>query len=260
MEIRLTRPDGHYLEIETTNIREGASDTPTTTSRMVDLSIGLDLDEDDEEIVDIAFNKMPDNDQSLNQSLSYIKDTPLLVDLELKKSWGDRDPRVQLAVWKAGAFEKMQYHGWDTSMPMPGITVNGSEWDCFLSYVRDSDLVRFHPPAPLALSSFRISLRPTPLLKRIHVESEFGLPDHDGSLEHGIHQNRQWHLRDRLQTIHPDEVGEDRLRNLVQKAHPDVVPTQGCWNDACGRRLDFSACLTFLPFLPLSSRYRRLER
>ena len=194
MEIRLTRPDGHYLEIETTNTREGTNDTPTTTSRMVDLSIGLDLDEDDEEIVDIAFNKMPDNDQSLNQSLSYIKDTPLLVDIELKKSWGDRDPRVQLAVWKAGGFEKMQYHGWDTSMPMPGITVNGSEWDCFLFFVRDSDLVSLLPPASLPHSSFRIRLRLAPLLKRIHAESDFGLPDHDGPPKHGIHQNHQRHL------------------------------------------------------------------
>ena len=132
------------------NTSESTTDSPTTTSRMVDLSIGLDLDEDDEEIVDTAFNKMPDNDQSLNQSLSYIKDTPLLVDIELKKSWGDCDPRVQLAVWKAGGFEKMRYHNWDTSMPMPGITVNGSEWDCFLFFVRDSDLVSALP-APFLL-------------------------------------------------------------------------------------------------------------
>ena len=123
------------------NSREGTGDNPITTSRMVDLSIGLDLDEDDERTVDFAFNKMPDNDQSLNQSLSYIKDTPLFVDIELKKTYSNRDPRVQLAIWKAGAFEKMQYHGWDTSLPMPGITVSGSEWDCFLFFVRDSGLV-----------------------------------------------------------------------------------------------------------------------
>ena len=62
VEIRLTRPDGHFLEIETMNSREGTGDNPITTSRMVDLSIGLDLDEDDEGTVDFAFNKMPDND------------------------------------------------------------------------------------------------------------------------------------------------------------------------------------------------------
>ena len=112
---------------------------------MVDLSIGLDLNRDDERTVDSAFNKMLDNDQSLNQSLSYIKDTPLMVDIELEKTYGNRDPRVQLAVWKAGAFKKMRYHGWDASLPMPGITVSESEWDCFLFFVQDSGLVSTLP-------------------------------------------------------------------------------------------------------------------
>ena len=142
---------------------------------MVDLSIGLDLDEDEEEIVDIAFNKMPDNDQSLNQSLSYIKDTPLLVDIELKKLWGDRDPRVQLAVWKAGAFEKMRYHGWDTSLPMPGITVNGSEWDCFLFFVRDSDLVSILLLLPSLFPHSVSTCQGLSLFKRVHAESDFRL-------------------------------------------------------------------------------------
>ena len=165
---------------------------------MVDLSIGLDLEEDDEDIVDAAFNKMPDNDQSLNQSLSYVKDTPLLVDIELKRTYADRDPRVQLAVWKAGGFEKMRYHNWDTSMPMPGITVNGSDWDCYLFFVRDSELVSAITPSPSKpLPGFLpavLACRPAPLLKRVRAESDIGLPDHDGPSEHGIHQNRQRHL------------------------------------------------------------------
>lgn len=137
----MERPDGYLLEIETIRSRDSTTEVPLTTSRMVDLSIGLDLDKEDEKLVHRAFSKMPDNLQSLNQSLSYIKETPLLVDIELKRTNSDRDPRVQLAVWKAGGFKKLQYHRWDTSIPMPGITVNGSEWDCFLFFMRDSELV-----------------------------------------------------------------------------------------------------------------------
>ena len=137
----MVRPDGQVMEIETARTRDSTTESSLTTSRMVDLSIGLDLEKKDWKTVALAFSKMADNTQSLNQSLSYIKNTPLIMDFELKRSNSNQDPRVQLAVWKAGGFKKMQYHKWDTSIPMPGITISGSEWDCFLFFVRDSELV-----------------------------------------------------------------------------------------------------------------------
>ena len=158
LEIRMQRPEGQVLEIETTESRESTSDTPSTTSRMIDLSIGLDLKLEDEETVDLAFNKMLDHDQSLNQSLSYIKDTPLLVDFELKKTYSDRDPKVQLAIWKAGGFKKMLYHNWDLSMPMPGVTVDGSEWHCYLFFVRDFKLVSARLPPSSCLCLLIVSM------------------------------------------------------------------------------------------------------
>lgn len=156
----MERPGGEILEIETVRTHDSTTESPSTTSRMVDLSIGLGLKRDDERTVAHAFSKMPDHDQSLNQSLSYIKDTPLLVDIELKKTYADRDPRVQLAVWKAGGFEKMRYHNWSTSMPMPGITVNGSEWDCYLFFVRDSELVSALPSPPFSLLRWPVTRSP----------------------------------------------------------------------------------------------------
>ena len=137
----MLRPDGHQLESASIGTRESSSEGLSTTARMVDLSLGLVLKEEDEIIVHRAFGNMLDHDQSLNQSLSYIRDTPLLVNFELKKSYSDRDPRVQLAIWKAAWLKKMQYHQWDMSMPMPGVTVDGSEWSCYLFFVRDSMLV-----------------------------------------------------------------------------------------------------------------------
>ena len=140
-EIRMERPDGRPVEIETIETRESTSDTPATTSRMVDLSIGLHLETRDAKFVKRAFGNMLDHDQSLNQSLSYIRSTPLLVDIELKKTNFIYDAKVQLAVWKAGGLRKMQYHSCDMSMPMSGITVDGSKWNCYLFFVRDSELV-----------------------------------------------------------------------------------------------------------------------
>ena len=137
----MERPDGKKLEAETVETRETASESTTTTTRMVDLSIGLVLKRVDEVLVMDAFSNMVDHDQSLNQSLSYIRATPLIIDLELKKVYSNREPAVQLAIWKAGAFRKMLWHQWDMSMPMPGITVDGSEWQYYLFFAQDSRLV-----------------------------------------------------------------------------------------------------------------------
>ena len=137
----MRRPDQQPLEILSLRSLDSTTETPLTTSRMVDWSIVLDLTADDEDTVADAFNKISDNAQSLNQSLSYIKNTPLLVDIELKKTNAVPDPLVQLAIWKAGGFKKMQLHGWDTSMPMPGITVNGHLWECYIFFARGSRLV-----------------------------------------------------------------------------------------------------------------------
>ena len=220
----MERPDGQFLDEETTHTREGSSESPSTTSRMVDISIGLDLNENDEDIVVSAFSKLPDHAQSLNQSLSYIKGNPLLLDFELKKVYADRDPRVQLAIWKVGGLKKMQYHGWDTSMPMPGITVYGDEWTCYLFFVRGSGLVGSpYIPAHSLLCT------------------EFDSLDHAGPSEDGIDRGCQRHLQDCLQTLHPHEVGEDGLRDLVQEARVNLVSAQGCGNHACGCGVGFAA-------------------
>lgn len=167
----MERPHGQHwqlVEIDTTHTREGSSEStregssesPSTTSRTVDLSIGLDLNRNDERIAVSALNKLPANAHSLNQSLGYIKHIPLLVDIKLKPTNSERDARVHLAIWKAGGFKKMRYHGWDTSMPMPGITVDGDRWRCYLFFVRGSGLVGF-------------PYLPTHSL--LHAESNFGL-------------------------------------------------------------------------------------
>lgn len=126
-----------------------SQDGDLTVARMVDKSIGLRLDKEDKKIIDHAFHHMADKDHSVNQTLTYIQAIPLVFDIELKKTLSDRDPEVQLAIWKAAYYSKLLYHGWDTSLPMPCIVVNGHNWDYYIAYVQDETLVSWQQTSRL---------------------------------------------------------------------------------------------------------------
>ncbi|KAI4118160.1 MAG: hypothetical protein LQ341_007633 [Variospora aurantia] len=116
-----------------------------TTTRMVDFSLGLFLEEEICDVISKAFKNMGDYEQSLNQSMSYIRHTPLLLDLELKKTNQARDPQVQLAIWLAAAYMKRKHHEWDTSFPMPGLVVNGHDWKFYIAFERENGLILIGP-------------------------------------------------------------------------------------------------------------------
>ena len=123
------------------------SDSKTKTpledmGRMVDWCLGMNVDHDDLKKIRQAFAKVPDNAASLNQSVSWIRINPLILDIEIKKVIQPRDPQVQLAVWASSALLKKKLMGWDTSMPMPAIVVNGNVWDYYIFFEMDNDLVR----------------------------------------------------------------------------------------------------------------------
>lgn len=80
-------------------------------------------------------------EHSLNQSLSYIRDTPLWIDFELKTAYSDRNPEVQMGIWKAAVLSKMRLHNWDTYLPLPGVIVRGHEWVFYLGFERNGHLV-----------------------------------------------------------------------------------------------------------------------
>ena len=145
VEIMMTRPGGKPLEPETQSSQNQASaeEAVSPTSRMVDWCVGLLLDEETKDLVAKAFATLPDNIQSLNQSMNFIRHTSILFDIEIKRTMVIRDPRVQLAIWIAAQYKKKLYHQWDTSMPMPGLVVNGFDWECFLFFPRNSQLVRY---------------------------------------------------------------------------------------------------------------------
>ncbi|KAL9047053.1 MAG: hypothetical protein Q9214_000270 [Letrouitia sp. 1 TL-2023] len=118
---------------------------PDTVSKMVDWSLGLELNMEEERIVSRAFSKIRPNECSLNQSLSYISRCPFFLDIEIKKSQPVKNPEVQLAIWESGALQKKRHHGWDTSLPMPAITIEGHNWTYYLFIVMNEDLVMMGP-------------------------------------------------------------------------------------------------------------------
>ena len=93
-------------------------------------------------VVQQAYSKAEPHAASLNQSLSYIKTHPLILDIELKKTSQPRDPRVQLAIWASSALLKKRIMGWDTSMPMPALAINAHIWEYYIFFEMDDDLVR----------------------------------------------------------------------------------------------------------------------
>ena len=95
-----------------------------------------------------AWRNLPSHESSLNQCLSYIRRYLLIVDFDIKDSVSNREQLVPLAVWESGALLKKRYHGWDTSMPMVGIKVDGHRWECYLFFEMDKALVRSPIPKP----------------------------------------------------------------------------------------------------------------
>ena len=143
--IRSTKPGGSSpIDCDSQTVN---SDAKTNTAlenlgRMVDWCLAMNVDQEDMNIIRRWYTKIYDNVCSLNQSLSYIRDYPLILDIEIKKTLQPRDPQVQLAIWASSALLKKRLHGWDTSMPMPAITVNGDQWEYYIFFEMGKDLVR----------------------------------------------------------------------------------------------------------------------
>ena len=108
---------------------------------MVDWCLAMNVDSKTMDLIHQGYRNSADNECSLNQSLSYIRNNPLILDMEIKKTLQLRDPEVQLAIWAGSALLKKRYHKWDTSMPMPAIAINGHQWDYYIFFEMNDDLV-----------------------------------------------------------------------------------------------------------------------
>ncbi len=120
--------------------------TSEDIGRMIDWCLAIVLDEDDRDRILRAQASVNEKfyASSLNQSLSYIRNNPLLLDIEIKKEIQPRDPKVQLAIWASAALLKKRLHQRDTSMSMPAITVTGHLWEYYLFFEMGNNLVHIY--------------------------------------------------------------------------------------------------------------------
>jgi len=101
---------------------------------MIDWTLGLNLDHKEISIIQAAYKTMSDWEQSLNQTVAYVKDVPMFLDVEGAKQKAAVTPEVQLAVWAGALYQKKIYHRWDRSIPMPGVVVNAHQWALYLFF------------------------------------------------------------------------------------------------------------------------------
>ena len=133
---------GSVADVGKESEKTSEQETSGSMAKMVDLSLGLVLTKEEIDSVTRQWGRdCLRNEDSLNQSLKFIKTYPLLADFELKKSIQNRDPGVQMSIWNASAMRKRQYQGWDLSMPMPGIEVSGHSWTLYIYYPWEENLV-----------------------------------------------------------------------------------------------------------------------
>ena len=145
--MRPTRPKGPGKTVPTTqnaSYPRPLTERGRSIGRRVNWCLGLKIDLDDEDIIRKAWRYLPSHETSLNQCISYIRRYLLIVDFDIKDRVSNREQLVPLAVWESGALLKKRHHGWDTSMPMIAIKVDGHQWECFLFFELDKHLVRPH--------------------------------------------------------------------------------------------------------------------
>ncbi|KAF2007577.1 hypothetical protein P154DRAFT_517251 [Amniculicola lignicola CBS 123094] len=65
---------------------------------------------------------------SINQTASFANETPIFLNIEVKRQHVARDPTVQLAAWIAAEFTKRRYEGWDLGFPVFAIEIEGDSW------------------------------------------------------------------------------------------------------------------------------------
>ncbi|KAI4090080.1 MAG: hypothetical protein LQ344_004951 [Seirophora lacunosa] len=145
-DLRMVRPSQQRSASEGPTGNEKAAEADKNwkelmAARMIDCCLGLFLDETSRQTVNSRLKTVMDDERSLNQSMSYIRHTPLFLGFELKKTNQARDPQVQLAIWQVAGYRKKKHHGWDTAIPIPGIVVNGHQWHYYIAFERYDGLV-----------------------------------------------------------------------------------------------------------------------
>lgn len=137
----MLRPGRQRYVDEASSRNSEAEDSSVTTTRMVDVCLGLNLDPTTMKLITDTWAIREEFKTSLNQSTSYIIHNPLFLDVAIKKTNQERNPLIRLGMWMAGLYAKRQHHGWDQSVPMPGLVVNGDQWFFYIGFAMGEGVV-----------------------------------------------------------------------------------------------------------------------
>ncbi|KAH8723850.1 hypothetical protein GQ44DRAFT_827980 [Phaeosphaeriaceae sp. PMI808] len=59
---------------------------------------------------------------------SFANETPIYLNIEVKRRHVARDPTIRLAAWVAAEFTKRRYEGWGIDFPVFTIEIDGDTW------------------------------------------------------------------------------------------------------------------------------------
>ncbi|KAF1973459.1 hypothetical protein BU23DRAFT_589476 [Bimuria novae-zelandiae CBS 107.79] len=94
--------------------------------RRIDYVVGLDLHRTT--LKTLRRTKYCTAVPSINQTASFANETPIFLNIEVKRRHVARDPTVQLAAWIAAEFTKRRYEGWDLGFPVFAVEIDGDNW------------------------------------------------------------------------------------------------------------------------------------
>ena len=141
--MRPTRPNTKAKFVDLgdgqTHISRSSINQANSFAKMVDWTVALKIDSLEENLLEKAYISLADYEHCVGQNCStHLRNSPLAIDIEVKKNNDPGDLLVQLAVWVSAGFKKKQTLGLkDFDMPMPGLLIKGHVWEwCIFLYVR----------------------------------------------------------------------------------------------------------------------------
>ncbi|KAI4122519.1 MAG: hypothetical protein LQ338_005777, partial [Usnochroma carphineum] len=120
-------------EIKPTSlISTSDSDLFKALNKKIDLALGLHLFQFQQEELQKRKYRLQPAYPSINQVQSYFHLTPLIVNMEVKKKYQNRDPLIQLGSWVAAELRKRRAEGWPMEMPVVAIAIDQDEWQLYI--------------------------------------------------------------------------------------------------------------------------------
>ncbi|KAF2807527.1 uncharacterized protein BDZ99DRAFT_573326 [Mytilinidion resinicola] len=110
--------------------------------KKIDLAIGLQLHHITKAALCTAQAETIEPSKAINQASTFIHQNPLLLSIEVKRTYGGTDPMVQLAAWVAAEFIKCEIEEVDIGMPALAMEIEGDYWRLYavVATIDEADL------------------------------------------------------------------------------------------------------------------------